>query len=81
MFTVRSFGGFAFVAAFWLVLIIGGSFAGQSVGQYLLSIDQDLANKFGFIMLGIILIALTIDPIIQVCHDIKRDGGFFIKRK
>lgn len=81
MFTVKSFGGFAFVAAFWLVLIIGGGFAVQSVGQYLLGTNPELANKFGIDMLIIILLALSIGPIIQVYRDIKRDGGFFIKRK
>lgn len=81
MFTVKSFGDFAFVTVFWLVLIIGGSFAVQSVGQYLLGTNPELANKFGIAMLIIILLALSIDPIIQVCRDIKRDGGFFIKRR
>lgn len=81
MFTVKSLGGFAFVTAFWLILIIGGGFTIQSVGQYLLGTNPELANKFGIAMLIIILLALSIDPIIQVCRDIKRDGGFFIKRK
>lgn len=81
MFTVRSFGDFAFVTAFWLILVIGGGFTIQSVGQYLLSINPELGNKFAIAMLIIILSALSIDPIIQVRRDIKRDGGFFIKRK
>lgn len=81
MFTVKNFGGFAFVTAFWLILIIGGCFAIQSGGQYLLGINPELANKFGIAMLIIILLALSIDPIVQVRRDIKRDGGFFIKRK
>lgn len=81
MFTVKSFGDFAFVTAFWLILIIGGCFATQSVGQYLLGVNPELANKFSIVMLIIILLALSINPIIQVRRDIKRDGGFFIKRK
>lgn len=81
MFTVKSLGDFAFVTAFWIIFVIGSIFDVQSVGQYLMSINPDLANKFGFIMLGVILIALFIDPIIKIRRDIKRDGGFFIKRK
>lgn len=81
MFTVENFGDFAFVTAFWVILVIGSIFTVQSVGQYLIGINPDLANKFGFIVLGIVLISLSIDPIIQVHRDIKRDSGFFIKRK
>lgn len=81
MFTVDSVEGFIFVVLFWFVLIIGGGSLIQTVGQYLLSVNPDLANKFGLGATVFILIALFTDPVIQTVHDIKRDGGFFIKRK
>lgn len=81
MFTVDSVEGFIFVVLFWFVLIIGGGSLIQTVGQYLLSVNPDLANKFGLGATVFILIALFTDPVIQTVHDIKHDGGFFIKRK
>lgn len=81
MFTVDSVEGFIFVVLFWFVLIIGGGSLIQTVGQYLLNVNPDLANKFGLGATVFILIALFTDPVIQTVHDIKRDGGFFIKRK
>lgn len=81
MFIIDGIEGFIFVALFWLVLIIGGGSTIQAVGQYLLSVNPDLANKFGIGATIFILIALFTDPVIQTIRDIKRDGGFFIKRK
>lgn len=81
MFTVDSVEGFIFVVLFWFVLIIGGGILIQTVGQYLLIVSPNLATKFGIGATIFILIALFTDPIIQTIRDIKRDGGFFIKRK
>lgn len=81
MFTVKTVEGFIFVVLFWFVLIIGVGSLIQTVGQYLLIVNPDLAAKFGLGATIFILIALFTDPIIQTVRDIKRDGGFFIKRK
>ena len=81
MFTVDSVEGFIFIVLFWFVLIIGGGSLIQTVGQYLLSVNPNLANKFGIGATIFILIALFTDPAIQTIRDIKQDGGFFIKRK
>lgn len=81
MFIIDGIEGFIFVVLFWLVLIIGGGSTIQAVGQYLLIVNPDLANKFGIGATIFILITLFTDPIIQTIRDIKQDGGFFIKRK
>lgn len=81
MFTVKTVEGFIFVVLFWFVLIIGVGSLIQTIGQYLLIFNPDLATKFGIGATAFILIALFTDPIMQTVRDIKRDGGFFIKRK